>query len=33
VTVIGSPEAVVTCVERPVARATGLRDRLAGTLT
>jgi exodeoxyribonuclease V alpha subunit len=29
VTVIGSPEAVVACVERPVTRATGLRDRLA----
>ena len=32
VTVIGSPEAVRRCVERPVARATGLRDRLAGRL-
>jgi exodeoxyribonuclease V alpha subunit len=29
VTVIGSPEAVRACVERPVTRATGLRERLA----
>ena len=32
VTVVGSAEAVIACVERPVARATGLRDRLAGRL-
>ena len=32
VTVIGSPEAVLASVARPVARATGLRDRLAGRL-
>jgi exodeoxyribonuclease V alpha subunit len=32
VTVIGSPAAVLACVSRPAARATGLRDRLAGTL-
>jgi exodeoxyribonuclease V alpha subunit len=32
VTVVGSPEAVLSSVARPVARATGLRDRLAGRL-
>jgi len=32
VTVIGSEEAVLASVARPVARATGLRDRLAGRL-
>jgi exodeoxyribonuclease V alpha subunit len=32
VTVIGAPEAVLACVDRPAARATGLRDRLAGRL-
>jgi exodeoxyribonuclease V alpha subunit len=32
VTVIGSAEAVLTCVQRPTARATGLRDRLTGRL-
>ncbi|MGN6608132.1 MAG: exodeoxyribonuclease V subunit alpha [Jatrophihabitans sp.] len=32
VTVIGSADAVRTCIERPTARATGLRDRLAGRL-
>jgi exodeoxyribonuclease V alpha subunit len=32
VMVIGSAEAVLACVQRPVARATGLRDRLAGRL-
>jgi exodeoxyribonuclease V alpha subunit len=32
VTVIGSEAAVLACVGRPAARATGLRDRLAGRL-
>lgn len=32
VRIVGSAESVVGCVERPIARATGLRDRLAGTL-
>jgi exodeoxyribonuclease V alpha subunit len=32
VRLLGSPEAVLACVARPAARATGLRDRLAGTL-
>ncbi len=31
VRVIGSPEAVRACVERPAARASGLRERLAGS--
>ncbi len=30
VRIIGSAEAFRTCVERPIARATGLRDRLSG---
>ena len=30
VRLVGSAEAVLACVERPIARATGLRDRLAG---
>ena len=32
VRLIGSAEAITACVERPAARATGLRDRLAGRL-
>ncbi len=32
VRLIGSAEAVLACVDRPAARATGLRDRLDGTL-
>ena len=32
VRLIGSPEAVLACVNRQAARATGLRDRLAGSL-
>ncbi|HEU5267273.1 MAG TPA: exodeoxyribonuclease V subunit alpha [Jatrophihabitans sp.] len=32
VRLIGSDEAVLACVNRPAARATGLRDRLAGRL-
>ncbi len=32
VTLIGSAESVLACVDRPAARATGLRDRLAGSL-
>jgi exodeoxyribonuclease V alpha subunit len=32
VTVLGSAAAVIACVERPVTRATGLRERLAGAL-
>jgi exodeoxyribonuclease V alpha subunit len=33
VRVIGSAEAFVEAVARPAARATGLRERLTGTLT
>ena len=32
VRLIGSAEAVLACVHRPIARATGLRDRLSGAL-
>ena len=32
VRLIGSAESVLACVDRPAARATGLRDRLDGTL-
>ncbi len=32
VRIVGSPESVVASVQRPIARATGLRDRLAGPL-
>jgi exodeoxyribonuclease V alpha subunit len=32
VRLVGSQEALLACVNRPAARATGLRDRLAGSL-